>query len=276
MSKQILIIGKPHSTKTTFLAQFYTKLVSKKSCLTLISPVENIMAIKDASDLLANGEETKPSPTNRNVGLTMTIGKDGEQFELFCPDYGGEQINHIIDNREVNESWQSAITESNNWVFFIRPTNLITSHDLSNKTIHPASLGNGNGQEEEFVISDQSAFIELLQILLHHKGNNLHLKNDKVKLTIALTCWDEIEKKEEQETPREKLKQFLPLLLNFVESNWAPDKINIVGLSAQGFRLNTLENQEKYQTEGSENFGYLIKSDGSTSNDITELISEAL
>lgn len=276
MSKQILIIGKPHSTKTTFLAQFYTKLVAKKSCLTLLSPVENIMAIKEASDLLANGEETKPSPTNRNVGLTMTIGKNGDQFELFCPDYGGEQINHIIDNREVNEIWKSAINESNNWVFFIRPTNLTTTHDLSNKTIRSESIGKNNQHEEEFVISDQSAFIELLQILLHHKGNNLHLKNNKVKLTVALTCWDEIEKQEEDSTPREKLKQFLPLLLNFIEANWASDMVNIVGLSAQGFRLNTPENQEMYQTKGSENFGFLIKSDGSTSDDITELISEAL
>jgi hypothetical protein len=244
--------------------------------MSLLKPVENITAIKEAADLLANGEESKPSPTDRNVGLTMSLGHNGETIELYCPDYGGEQVNHIIDNREVNDKWQSAIAESNNWVLFIRPTNLNTSHDLSTKTINPASLGGSSASEAEYVVSDQSAFIELLQIILHSKGHNAHFKNKSVKITVVLTCWDEIEVKDQSETPREKLKQVLPLLLNYIDMNWAQDKISIIGLSAQGFRLNSEENVGKYQIEGNENFGFIIKPDGTRSEDITELISEAL
>jgi len=40
--------------------------------------------------------------------------------------------------------------------------------------------------------------------------------------------------------------------------------------------LTQKENSEKYKIEGSENFGYLIKSDGTKIKDITELISVAL
>ena len=46
-------------------------------------------------------------------------------------------------------------------------------------------------------------------------------------------------------------------------------------MSAQGFPLDSEENKEKYQIEGAEKFGFLIKEDGQKTNDITELISEA-
>lgn len=282
MNTQILIIGKPHSTKTTFLTQFYAKLVTKKSCMTLSKPSENITAIKEAYDLLANGDETTPSPSDRSVGLNLAIDHNGNQFDLYCPDYGGEQINSIIVNRVIDEKWQKAITESDNWILFIRPTNLITGHDLSNKTIDASSLENKSNNEAEYVISDQSAFIELLQILLHSKGNDSHIKNNTVKLTIALTCWDEIENPDEtegitkKETPKEKLNQYLPLLLNFIETNWESDKINITGISPQGFRLTSKENKEKYQINGNESYGYLIRPNGEKSDDITELISGAI
>lgn len=50
----------------------------------------------------------------------------------------------------------------------------------------------------------------------------------------------------------------------------------IIGVSPQGFRLNIPENQEKYQIEGNENFGYLIRPDGDRTEDITELVTTAL
>lgn len=273
MNKPLLIIGKPNSSKTSFIAQFYMRLVTKKSSLTLYKPVDNISAIKEACDLLAKGKEIIPTPVDKNIGLLLPIQFEEKQVDLYCPDYGGEQINRMINNREVDKKWSNSIKESDNWILFIRPSNLKTSFDLSNKTINPDILENNSDQEQEYEISDQSAFIELLQIMLHVKGHDYHFKISKTKLTVVLTCWDELETKEH---PREKLLQHLPLLLNFIESNWDMDEINIVGLSALGFGLNKKENQEKYQIEGSENFGYLINSDGTETKDITKLISVAL
>jgi len=239
----------------------------------LYKAVDNISAIEEACDLLANGEGINTTPVDKNVGLLLPIQFGEEKVDLFYPDYGGEQINNIINNRDINKKWRDSIKKSNSWVLFIRPSNLKTGFDLSNKTINPDILKINSGQEQEYSISDQSAFIELLQILLHVKGHDYHFKNCNTKLTVALTCWDELETKDH---PKKKLLQILPLLLNFLEANWNMDKINIVGLSALGFSLNNKENQEKYQIDGSEKFGYLIKSDGSVTTDITELISVAL
>jgi hypothetical protein len=273
MKKSLLILGKPHSGKTTFLTQLYSRLDVNTSSLRFYKAIANLTPIIDAVKLLANGCEPKPTPTDKSAGLMLPIQHKEEQLDLYCPDYGGEQINHIIENRELDSKWCDSIIESDNWILFIRPSSLTGGFDLSNKTIKPEILKNGNGVAEEYSISDQSAFIELLQIMLHTKAQDSHFKNSTVKLTVVLTCWDEMQT---DAVPKEKLRQCLPLLLNFIEANWQDNKINVVGLSALGFSLKEKENQDKYQSEGSENFGYLIKPDGQKTQDITELILEAI
>ena len=104
---------------------------------------------------------------------------------------------------------------------------------------------------------------------------NYHQLNHEVKLTVVLTCWDEM-KEVEDKSPAQVLEKKLPLLLSFIKSNWADGYFNILGLSAQEFALDSAENQEKYQIEGPEQFGYLVLSNGERIDDITELIDQAI
>jgi hypothetical protein len=274
MNKSLLIIGKPHSSKTVFIAQFYSRLQKKKSKLSLYKPVDDLSAITAAREALANGEEPEATNTERSVNILLPIQFEAQQIDLICPDYGGEQINTILTSREVDKKWAESIKKSNNWIFFIRLNSISKQLDISKITVTEEHTQTRKEVAEiPYSISDQSALIELLQILLHSKEHDYHFKNSKVKLTVVLTCWDELETNEK---PKQVLQNNLPLLLSFIESNWKADKLKIIGLSAQGFPLDSDENKEKYQIEGSENFGYLIKEDGQKTNDITELISEAL
>jgi len=156
--------------------------------------------------------------------------------------------------------------------YFIKPSDLTTSYDLSNKTIKPEILENGNGKSEEFFVSDQSSYIELLQILLHIKGQDAHFKNSATKLTMVLTCWDELTT---SITPKEELGKILPLLLSFIETNWAESKIIFWSFFSGGLIKRPCA-EKQIQEMGSENFGYILKSDGSKDNDITQLILEAV
>lgn len=274
MNKPLLIIGKPHSSKTVFIAQFYSRLQKRKSKLSLYKSVDDLTPITAAREALAKGEEPETTPTNRNVNLLLPIQFGEEQIDLICPDYGGEQINSILSTREVDKRWIEAIKESNNWIFFIRLNNISKQLDISNITVTPEyTEGSKEDTGVAYSISDQSSLIELLQIILHSKEHDYHFKNSKVKLTVVLTCWDELET---EKKPKQVLQKALPLLLSFIESNWQEEKLKIIGLSAQGFPLNSKENKEKYQIEGSENFGFIIKEDGQKIDDITELILEAL
>ena len=274
MNKQLLIIGKPHSSKTVFIAQFYSRLQKRKSKLSLYRPVDDLSAITAAREALANGEEPDATNSERNVNLILPIQYEDQQIDLVCPDYGGEQINTILSSREVDKNWLDSIKQSENWIFFIRLNNISEQLDISKVTVtEEHTQGSVKVAEIPYIISDQSALIELLQIFLHSKDHDYHFKNSKIKLTVVLTCWDELET---EENPKQVLQKSLPLLLNFIESNWKAEKLKIIGLSAQGFPLDCEENKEKYQIEGSENFGFLIKEDGQKTNDITELILEAL
>jgi Double-GTPase 1 len=274
MSKPLLIIGKPHSSKTVFITQFYSRLLKRKSKLSLYKSVDDISAISAAREALADGRDPEATHTERSVALFLPIQYGEEKIDLICPDYGGEQINNILTSREVNKKWLKAIKESSNWMFFIRINNINEQLDISKITVTDEhTQGITEDTNILFSISDQSGLIELLQILLDSKEHDYHFKNDKIKLTVVLTCWDELET---EEKPKQVLLNKLPLLLNFIESNWNADYFKIIGLSAQGFPLDNEENKEKYQIEGSENFGYLIKENGERTDDITELIIEAL
>jgi hypothetical protein len=274
MNKLLLIIGKPHSSKTVFIAQFYSRLQKRKSKLSLYKSVNDLSPITLAREALAKGEEPQATPTNRSVNLILPIQFGDQQIDLLCPDYGGEQINNIITLREVDKKWMGAITDSDNWIFFIRLSSINKPLDISNITVtEEHTQASKENTEVVYSISDQSALIELLQILLHCKEYDFHFKNSKVVLTVVLTCWDELET---EGKPKQVLQDNLPLLLSFIEANWETDKLRIIGLSAQGFPLDNEANKEKYQIEGPENFGYLVKEDGQKINDITELISESL
>ncbi len=273
MATPILLIGKPHSGKTTFLGQLYARVDANNSALKLYKAVENLTPIIEATRALAKGEEVKPTPTDKSTVICLPLQIGGDKIDLDCPDYGGEQVNHIIENREVDSKWADAIKQSENWILLINPSDLTTSYDLSNKTIKPEVLEYGNGNSEEYSVSDQSYFIELLQILLHTKGQDSHFRNASTKLSVVLTCWDELNT---TAAPREELKKCLPLLLNFIETNWIEIQVNILGLSSLGLSLKEPENKTKYKESGSENFGYMLKSDGEKSNDITQLIVEAI
>jgi len=274
MNKPLLIIGKPHSSKTVFIAQFYSRLQKRKSKLSLYKSVDDLTPITAAREALAKGEEPETTPTNKNVNLLLPIQFGKEKIDLICPDYGGEQINSILSSREVDKRWIDAIKKSNNWIFFIRLNNISKQLDISNITVTAEHTEGGKEDSEvAYSISDQSSLIELLQIILHSKEHDYHFKNSNVKLTVVLTCWDELET---EDRPKDVFRKSLPLLLSFIESNWKEEKLKIIGLSAQGFPLDSKENKEKYQIEGSENFGFIIKEDGHKSDDITELILEAL
>jgi GTPase SAR1 family protein len=104
VNNSILIIGHPKSGKTTFLAQFYTRVTKRKSSITLSKTPNNIKAITDAVKRLASGEEPITTPAHENVELVLPLNIDDEIIDLVCPDYGGEQVNNLTELMEINDN----------------------------------------------------------------------------------------------------------------------------------------------------------------------------
>ena len=271
VNNSILIIGHPQSGKTTFLAQFFTRIMKKKSNIKLLKAPENIKAITNAVKNLALGEEPTTTPANENVELILPIEVDGHSFDLVFPDYGGEQVNQLTELMEIDNNWKNLISHSDRWLLFIRSGKISSEYDLSLSSYEEIEGEKSTGFKSPG-LSEQSKFIELLQSMLHAK--NIGVKNPITvpKLTLVITCWDELNTLEK---PIQILQKNLPMLLHFVQTVWDKEAINLFGLSAQEFSLDTQEAKEKYLNELPENFGYMIDQEGGKNKDITNLVKFA-
>lgn len=270
-NNEILIIGPPTSGKTTFLAQLYGRLVDKRGRLRLAAAPDNIDGIKRAYDRLAGGEETESTPSTDNLEVKIPVLHEGKEFLLHCKDYGGEQVRDLVALMEYDENWIDRAKSNDRWILFIRPAEIEHRFDLSKRGYavkdqnEPSSLALGT--------SDQSQFIELVQVLLHARGTGMKCLIDKPRLIIALTCWDELKT---NSSPEQVLLQKMPMFKQFIAANWLPEAFNIIGVSAQEFPLNTEEARDKYLDDMPQNFGYLVLGDSQKDNDLTRLIEEAL
>lgn len=267
----ILIIGPPRSGKTTFLAQLYGRLIDKIGKLKLASAPENIDGIKSAYDRLADGNETEPTAATDNLEVKFLVIYEDQEFVLHCKDYGGEQVRDLVTLMEYDKTWIERAKTNDRWILFIRPSEIEHRFDLSKKGYATKDSKKTNSTTPG--TSDQSQFIELLQVLLHARGTGMKEPIDTPRLLIALTCWDELNT---DSTPEEILKQKMPLFVQFIEANWLPGAFKIIGVSAQEFPLKTNEARNKYLDEMPQSFGYLVLDDNPKEKDLTRLIEKAL
>ena len=272
VNDSILIVGQPDSGKTTFIAQFLTRVKKRKSSIKLIKTPENIKAITHATEKLSMGEEPITTPADENVELVIPINVDGKNIDLVFPDYGGEQVNALIELMEINKNWQKLVTYSDRWIHFIRPHEITPEYDLSTSSYDEIKTRKSTAFKN-LGLSYQSKFIELLQILLHTKNKGVKNSISVNNISIVLTCWDELRTREK---PIQVLREKLPMFLHFVETVWELEAFEILGLSAQEFPLNTQEAKDKYRNELPENFGYMIDQEGVKDKDITKLVKIAL
>lgn len=270
-NKELLIIGPPKSGKTTYLAQLYGRLVEKKGKLQLASAPENIDGIKAAYDRLSEGLEPESTPSAANLEVKIPVMFEGQEFILHYKDYGGEQIRDIVALMEYDKTWTERARENDRWILFIRPSEIGHRFDLSMKG--RADKDRTGTTTANTRTSDQSQFIELIQVLLHARGTGMKQPIDIPRLLIALTCWDELST---DSTPGNVLQQKMPLFAQFIAANWLPGAWKVIGVAAQEFPLKTQDARDKYLDELPMNFGYLVLSDNLREKDLTLLIEEAL
>src|SRR6056297_1185379 len=104
----ILIIGGPNTGKTHFGAQLYERINSRfEFKIDTSNRPSDLSIFQDAINNLYNGKRAAHTETgaNRSIELIITDEKNSE-VKLAFPDYAGEQITSIVDNRKVNDLWK--------------------------------------------------------------------------------------------------------------------------------------------------------------------------
>ncbi|MDH5925055.1 hypothetical protein L8S13_01995 [Vibrio lentus] len=263
LTPEIILLGGPNSGKTHYAGQFYGRLQRNPGKLKLRkdqSTPSDLSALEGVLKRLENGNSADHTPTETWSEITLPlVDAQGRHIELIWPDYAGEQLKEVFNNREVPASWRQRLIGADGWFVLIR---------LNSETIYPDAL-------EQLASSDfdssrsvsrvgnwdaNSYWIETLQILGHVAGISATSKRFKPRLAILLSCYDELET--ENLTPVEVLRRKLPLLESFIDSNWDANAVSIWGLSSLGKELKIDTGDDDFIDEGPECQGWVINPEG--------------
>lgn len=268
----ILLIGESNVGKTHYGAQFLKRLMAKACALKMHGAPTNLEAFTTALSCLTEGMSTDHTPANSYVESVWPIqDESGRLAELVWPDYGGEQIRNLVSARRIPGAWRERVLDATDWVVLIRLHSLRSEEDLFSRPLQSFAVSETQGEPAVFEPSDQARMIELLQMLLYLAQTSLESPLNKPRLTILLSCWDEIQT---TELPPDLLAARLPMLWTFVRSNWISP--SVIGLSALEKALSKTVPDVDYAMRGPEDFGYVVLPDGERSNDITLPIQQLM
>lgn len=268
--KFILMIGESGVGKSHYGGQLLRRLMQEDGRIrmdgaaTNLEPFEAVMASLDAG--LAAGHT---ATTTYHESRWPIVDREGRKAHLIWPDYGGEQIKNIIEERRLPHHWLQRIAQSSAWLLLIRLQKTRADDDIFSRPL--TSLKDRRGVPGHARASDQARLIELLQMLAYGQLTSDNRIGRLPYLLVLLTCWDELES---PGTPSEVLYERLPMFCDFVGSNWA--RSSVLGVSALQRALDKQDPDEDYITQGSEQFGYVVLRDGTRSPDLTLPIGELL
>lgn len=261
----ILLVGESNVGKTHYGAQFLKRLMVKAGALKMSGAPTNLEAFTTALSCLTEGKSTDHTPANTYVESVWPITDEaGRYAELVWPDYGGEQVRNLVTQRRIPTAWRERVLEATDWVLLIRLHSLRSEDDLFSRPLQSFAAAEPQGEAAAYELSDQARTVELLQMLLYLAQFHLDRPLRKPRLTILLSCWDELDT---TELPADLLASRLPMLWSFVCSNWTSP--TVIGLSALERALSQTDADQEYATRGPEEFGYVVLPDGVKNTDIT-------
>ncbi len=273
-NKNILVIGMSKVGKTHFGGQLYGRLKAGSNEFKLRETPNDLSLFQEILDCLNEGREGKHTESKLHETIVLpVVSKNGSVVDLIYPDYGGEQLRGIIEQRQLNSIWKQQIQNSTNWFLFIRLDLMEDIVDITTRFYQQVGVEKDVDTPNiiDLPIESSAFYIELLQIFLYVKEIALTAKN-KPRLTVLLSCWDKPKYKAGSK-PSKVLLAKLPLFYNFIHANWG-DNLSILGLSSLSKDLDAKKIDQEFALEGPEKFGYIVKESGEPEVDITYLLNE--
>jgi hypothetical protein len=266
-NNEIILLGGPNSGKTHYAGQLYGRLQRNPGIFSLRrdeGAPANLSLLQDVLRNLEDGNASSHTPTKTwgDIDLPL-IDSEGNTYDLRWPDYGGEQLKHVFDSRSVNQDWQRKLCAASSWIVLIRLNAEVTYLDALAKLAGKQE----ECQSDEKRISNWDAnayWVEKLQILLHVAKHGIITPLKRPKLTVLLSCYDELDHANKK--PEEMLSNKLPLVASFIRNNWEEDAVSIWGLSALGQSLTGESNADNFIDDGPEFQGWVVPPEGGETN----------
>ena len=165
--KSILLIGESDVGKSHYGGQLLKRLMQEDGQLRMNGAASNLEPFEAVIAHVWTRvfrRTIRPSrPTTRAAGRLST--RRSEKADLIWPDYGGEQIKNIVDERRLPQVWLNRITQSSAWLLLIRLQKIRAEDDIFSRPL--SSLKGTVTEAWDAGLSDQARLIELMQVLVY-------------------------------------------------------------------------------------------------------------
>jgi hypothetical protein len=267
----------------------------------MVGTPTDLTPFQEVNDRLAVGQSASHTRSDVYKESIWPVELTGvTKATLIWPDYGGEQVEHIVSRRSLTEQWVRRIQQSDGWLLMIRLAKMDALEDV---LVRPRAIGSMQSRqgspdaahtapEDEHStgstspanatrvpsstpLTSQADLVELLQAMLFVRERAIDVRLEGPPLVVTLSCLDEIgdAQVEGGPEPHEILRRRLPLLSQFLDANWHSDALEIVGLSALGRPLNDEISDEEFMDNGPDQQGWCVRADGTRSEDLTVPVS---
>jgi hypothetical protein len=219
-----------------------------------------------------NGRAAPHTSQNQYLESVWPLADEqGREIDLVWPDYGGEQVRAIRTERSMSREWRDRIVGTSGWIVMLRIAHTQMSDDIFTRPL--AEPGKERQAPDVFAISSQAQLIDFLQWLIFVRGTGTLASIGNPPLLLLLSCWDELPAAEQDHPPPEILRAHLPMVAAFVEANWRPESLSVLGLSALERSLDEDRIDNDFVDRGPESFGYVVLPDGRHDPDLTLAIA---
>lgn len=240
----IIGVGLPGTGKSTFVAAFRHAVMKKESgCqLTLVRMSQNTEYLNIIEeDWCGFVPLVRTNQTGEQIVNFEIKDELGLQAEIVLPDLAGESFEEIFLQRKIREDLVDLIRKSSGILLFLHPENISPPAYILDSLRALKNMGFDNVSKADSDDSlpfdpakcpTQVILVDLLQIILE-------FTKSKCKLSIIVSAWDTVLQRSEDgnllnRNPESWLAYELPLLFQFIQSNFAIESVGYFGVSAQG------------------------------------------
>ncbi len=274
--RSILVLGLQNTGKSSYIGQVLLRLLARGENRLEITHSPPSGPYQTLLQDLTSGlpPQHTPSDVYAETPIQLRDRERGESLVITWPEYAGEQLRRLVEDREVAPHWVQMARNSDIWLLLVRPTLARLPDDTITRGIPPQATDQPTQSDDNVdYLSVQAQLIEALQILSFLRKSPIYYTRNRPVLGVMITAIDDVADRKAGEQPDTLFEQILPMLRQYIHTNWVPQARMVFGVSALGRELNPNEPDRSFQIQGPESHGYLVMPDGTETPDLTKALT---
>lgn len=270
MNRNLYIIGFPESGKTSFIGALGYYLISGNQDISELQ-LDEVNDMEYINKVASEWVKCKKADrTSKNVLYQITlnlIDRQNNKIVVSLPDQSGEMFRDIINSRAIAEDKYAQLSDCEEVLVFINPSKI--KKDALIPEIPEMIRESTTDDNIEFpnrpLMNIQAEYVQILEYLYHIRNKKTHIK-------MIVSAWD-MYVKDKYKEPEQVLKDKVPLIWQYLQTNQEHFECEYWGISAQGGSLDNKKNQQKLAGYDDPSKRIIVVNYlGKKSNDITKIL----